>query len=69
MTKSYGPDCERTSHTKWETFRCETAMYWFEYRNGLKLRLIFNEIYGRLTKHYFGGTTHKRLFEFDKDKK
>jgi hypothetical protein len=65
----YGFDCERTIHTKWEAFRCEVSMYWFEYRSGFKLHLLLLEIYGRLNKHYFSKGTHDRIFMFDKDKK
>lgn len=67
--KNYGPDCKRITHTKWEAFRCELSMYWFEYRNGFKLRLLLGEIYGRLVKRYFSSGTHDRIFMFDKDKK
>lgn len=69
MSKDYGFDCERTEHTKWQTFRCELSLYWFEFRSGMSLRLLLLEIYGRLTKYYFGGGTHSRIFEFDKGKK
>lgn len=65
--EGYGPDCDREQHNKYEFLRCELAMYLYELKSGHELRPILKEIHGRITKFYTGGSTHDRIFSYDKE--